>query len=265
MSHRVAAFQFAPDFMDTTRNVARIENALSTLDAAIGVFPELCSTGYWFRSREELLSLAETADGSFVTMLRDQALARKTILVAGFAERDGNAVYNTAVTVLPDGARHVYRKTHLFAEEKTIFAPGDTGFPVVRHEGLSLGVMICYDWRFPEAARTLALRGADVILHPSALVALPRLWKPVMRTRAFENRVATVTANRTGTEWHGEASLTFHGSSQIVDVNGDVLAETGTDEEGWIAAEIDPTRARRKAFSEWNDIFLDRRPDMYDL
>ena len=95
--------------------------------------------------------------------------------------------------------------------------------------------------------------------------AAPSLWQPVMRTRSVENRVATVTANRTGTETRGDEALTFHGHSQIVAHNGNVLAETDEHFQGWIRAEVDPAASDRKAFSPWNDIFADRRPDQYAL
>jgi len=250
--------------MNKEENHHLLSGWFESCDADIAVLPELCTTGYFFHNPGVLREQAEPADGRSVRFFIDAAREYNMIVVAGFAERDGDAMYNSAVTAFPDGQTRIYRKVHLFAEEKTMFTPGDRGFEVY-HWGdrLRLGVMICYDWRFPEAARALTLRGAQVIAHPSNLVAAPRLWKPVMRTRSFENKVYTATANRNGVERRGEEELTFHGCSQIVAPNGTVLEEVDEQYEGWLRAEIDPSRADEKAFSRWNDIITDRRPEMY--
>ncbi len=261
-----AALQFCPSFLDVERNRDTLASYLEGVDADLAVLPELCTTGYFFHDAAQLAAVAETRDGESLRLFRRIAADRNMLIVAGFAERDGEAFYNSAATVFPDGRVEIYRKVHLFAEEKTFFTPGDRGFPVL-HWGdrLRLGVMICYDWRFPEAARTLALKGAQVIAHPSNLVAAPRLWKPVMRTRAFENRVFAVTANRNGEEQREDERLVFHGSSQIVGPNGTVLEEVDEPYEGWLQAEIDVKKADEKSFSSWNDIMADRRPDAYEL
>ncbi|PLX32790.1 MAG: hypothetical protein C0600_01645 [Ignavibacteria bacterium] len=260
----VSALQFCPAFLDVERNLETLTGHLRDRVSDVAILPELCTTGYFFHDAEQLERVAETADGPSVTRFRDLAAERDMVIVAGFAERDGDAIYNSAVTAFPDGRSEVYRKVHLFAEEKAIFTPGDGGFPVYDWgDRLRLGVMICYDWRFPEAARTLALKGAQVIAHPSNLVAAPRLWKPVMRARSFENKVFTVTANRNGEERRGEERLVFHGCSQIVAPNGTTLIELEEFDTGWISAEIDPATADNKAFSAWNNIFTDRRPDQY--
>jgi predicted amidohydrolase len=262
----ISALQFSPAFLDVTANLRMLAEYLEACPADLVVLPELCTTGYFFHDSEQLRSVAETVDGPTCTFFREAAREQNRAIVAGFAERSGDAVFNSAVTVFPDGGMHVYRKVHLFAEEKRHFTPGDTGFPVIRWgDRLHLGVMICYDWRFPEAARTLALKGAQVIAHPSNLVAAPRHWKPVMRARSFENKVFTVTANRNGEEFRGQERLHFHGCSQIIAPNGTTLEEVDEDYDGWISADIDPVRADEKAFSPWNDIMTDRRPDQYEL
>lgn len=265
MDYRVAALQYLPAYLDKDANLSRLEVLLAGVDADLAIVPELATTGYWFESGAQLAGLAEETGGRSCQLFREAALSKRMTVIAGFAERDGDRIYNAAAIAAPDGTLSVYRKTHLFAEEKAIFTPGDTGFQVAAIGGVRIGTMICYDWRFPESARTLALKGAQVIAHPSALVALPRLWQPVMRTRSFENKVFTVTADRIGTERHGDAALTFHGCSQITDVNGSVLVETDEQFEGWIEAVIDPARADDKRFSPHNDIFGDRRPGQYEL
>lgn len=262
----VTALQFCPAFLDVDANLDTLAAYLGTCEADLAVLPELCTTGYFFHDTDQLRGVAEPRDGRTARFFGEIAREKQMAIVAGFAERDGDLLYNSALTVLPDGSTHVYRKVHLFAEEKRHFTPGDGGFPVITWgDRLRLGVMICYDWRFPEAARSLTLRGAQVIAHPSNLVAAPRHWKPVMRARSFENKVFTVTANRNGEERRGEEHLTFHGCSQIIAPNGTTLEEVDEQFEGWLTADFDPRKADEKAFSEWNDIITDRRPDMYAL
>ena len=157
-----------------------------------------------------------------------------------------------------------YRKAHLFYREAEVFEPGDTPFPVFDLNGVGIGIMICYDWRFPEVARTLRLRGAQVIAHPSNLVASRTLWVPSNSVRAFENRVYIATANRGGEESAEGEHLTFSGGSAIFDVNGEILSALDM-EDGVITADIDPDRALQTSFNGVNDILLDRRPDLYDL
>lgn len=230
------------------------------------VIPELAHTGYFFTDRDELLELAENPEnGVFCEWLRELAAGRGGVVVAGFAERDTNdRLYNSAFVALPDGNWRVYRKTHLFYKEKLIFEPGDSGFFVVEWEGCRIGTMICYDWRFPEAARTLALRGADVIAHPSNLVAAASLWGPAMSTRSLENKVITVTANRWGLDVLGDEKLGFSGESRVIGMNGAVLAVAGPEDDCIVTAEADPAATRNKAFSDFNNIFTDRRPECYE-
>jgi predicted amidohydrolase len=265
MSIIIAAYQFTPGFLLPEENIGRIVSAIRTTDADYYVIPELSTTGYFFTDRDEAMAFAEPRNGGFCSAIRDLAVDRQAVIIAGFAERDGDVLYNSATIALPDGNAHIYRKIHLFAEEKSIFEPGDAGFFVLRHRGVCFGTMICYDWRFPESVRTLSLKGAQIIFHPSNLVALPSMWGPVMQTRSLENKVFTVTANRTGTETRGEDSLVFHGCSQITNVNGAILSQTDESTEGWITADIDPDKALNKRFSKWNDIFADRRPETYEL
>lgn len=242
-----------------------MEEYLRNCDADLLIVPELCTTGYFFHDTEQAASVAETEDGPFCTLIRSLSKELDAAIVAGFVERDGDRLFNSCITVLPDGMWDIYRKIHLFAEEKIHFSEGDRPFPVYCYNGVCFGVMICYDWRFPESVRTLALKGAQIVAHPSNLVAPPSMWGPVMQTRSVENKIFTITANRTGTETRGEESLTFHGKSQITAPNGSILASTDETTEGRIIAEIDPEKSLKKSFSKWNDIFSDRRPDMYEL
>jgi len=259
---RLAAVQTSPLFGETDRNVDAAL-ALAPRDADIVVLPELFSTGYQFRDRDELLALAEPVDGPTVARLREHAAATGAVLCAGWAERDGDRVYNSSVLVEPDAPPRVYRKVHLFWHEKELFAPGDLGFPVWDVRGTAVGMMICFDWVFPEAARTLARRGARILLHPSNLV-LP-FCPDAMVTRCLENRVFAVTANRVGREERVPGtSLEFIGLSQVCGPLGRPLVRMGDVQEGAAAADVDLDDADPR-LTPRNDVWDDRRPEAYDL
>lgn len=259
----VAAVQTAPVFGQVERN---LERALALLPRRcdLAVLPELMTTGYQFRSREEALALAEPfPDGPACRRLLATAAERGVHLVAGLAERAGDAVYNALLLARPDGTWARYRKIHLFWDEKTIFAPGDLGFQVQAAAGTVVGPMICFDWIFPEAARTLALAGARVLVHPSNLV-LPHCPSS-MPVRCLENRVFAITANRVGRESRTGTTLTFIGNSRVIGPDGAVLAGCDGESEGVAVAQIDPEAAADKSVTPRNDVFGDRRPETYRL
>jgi predicted amidohydrolase len=260
---RVGFLQFTPVFGDIKRNLDQVAARLERAEADVMVLPELFATGYQFVSQEEVQQLSEPVpDGGTTKRLLELARARRMTIVAGLAERAGNRYYNSAVVVGPSGFIGCYRKTHLFFEETLFFAPGDTGFQVWDIGTAKLGVMVCFDWFYPEAARTLALSGADVIAHPSNLV-LPHC-PDAMVTRCLENRIFSVTANRTGTEARGgKDALTFIGQSEIVTPRGKILHRASHDHDELTIVEIDPTQARSKQLNAYNDLLRDRRPSIY--
>jgi predicted amidohydrolase len=175
-----------------------------------------------------------------------------------FAEREGENLYNTAVLVGPGGLLGRYRKMHLFMDEKDIFEPGDLGLPVFDIGLCRIGMLICFDWMFPEVWRILALKGADIICHPSNLV-IPGLCQKAVPVHSVCNRVFVVTANRIGVE----RDLTFTGLSTIADPRSNVLLQASSDREEVGLVEIDPSLARNKQATPRNHIFDDRRPDQY--
>ena len=259
---KVGFVQFEPVFGERERNVRRSMALMEGAEADLWVLPELCNTGYLFRSKEEVEDLSEEIpNGPSVRAWREMARNRNAHVVAGMAERANGKVFNAAVLVRPSGAVNVYRKAHLFDEEKRWFEPGDTGFEVFDIGKARIGMMVCFDWIFPEATRILALKGADLICHPANLV-LP-YCPAAMVTRCVENRVFAVTCNRIGMERRGGKALSFIGSSQIVDPKGQVLVRAKRDEESVQVAEIDPTLARDKRITERNDLFEDRRGTLY--
>jgi len=265
MKLTIAIVQFAPARENVGKNIRQIGRLLSGLQADLIVLPELSNSGYLYDSPETLRPFAEPQDGSGPFLQALQALAAQTggLIVSGYAESAGNGLFNSAAAVSAEGVLLNYRKTHLFDREKQLFQPGDTGFNVMDWRGVQIGVMICFDWIFPEAARTLALKGAQVIAHPANLV-LP-YCQDAMVTRSIENQVFTATANRIGTERLGETQLTFTGQSQVTSPSGKVLFRGPTTKPAVHVMEIDPDLALKKALNPHNDLFADRRPDRYEL
>lgn len=262
MNYRVGYYQFEPAFLDPETNLARIEATLDGVRADLIVLPELATSGYFFDSREEVASVAEDAE-SGPTVSRLRALTRNNgySCMAGFVERSGDAFYNAAVLVNPDGESFVYRKSHLFYREKLFFTPGSDGFKVVPANGVPVGMMICFDWYFPESARTLALGGAKILAHSANLV-LP--WcQQAMITRSLENRVFSVTCNRVGTERRHEYDLTFTGASQVLSTRGEILHRAPVTGDELHIVEIDPDQADDKMITPMNHLWEDRRTDLY--
>ena len=263
MPIQAAFLQFEVAFGDWSANAATIRQLLAdSPEMDLLVLPELAFSGYDFVDRAELDDLSEPfGDGPTRAFLTALAAEQNMVVVAGYAERAPEGPYNAAMLVTPDGAAHNYRKIHLFNREQDVFLPGDAPPPVFDTPAGRIGLMICFDWFFPETARCLALAGAEIIAHPSNLV-LP--WcQQAMFARSIENGVFSITANRTGTESRTDRSLTFTGGSQILGARGETLAKASTDREelGW--AMIDPAQARDKSIAERNDRFGDRRPALY--
>jgi len=253
--------QFNPVFGQIAKNLNTIHRLVTSVKADLLVLPELCLSGYNFVSKDEVRQLSETSDGPSIKSLKQLSKKTGTILVAGFAEKRGSKIYNSAILIRPSGKTDIYRKTHLFWNEKKWFAPGDTGFKVFRAGQAKIGMMICYDWFFPEAARTLALNGVQIICHPANLV-LPYCPRS-MPVRALENKVFTITANRTGREKRGNADLRFIGQSIMAGPDSTVLASAPGSTESVRVVDIDPKVADNKRVTPLNELFKDRRPEYY--
>lgn len=262
MLYRAAFIQNHPAFGDIETNRQRAAALLDGIDANLFVLPELFQTGYQFRSAEEARQLAEAIPGPTTDFLTTLAQKKNAFIIAGLAEADGDDVYNSSVITGPEGLIGRYRKIHLFDTEKNIFKAGSDAPPVFQLGAARVGVMICFDWRFPETARSLALKGADIIAHPSNLV-LPHCPQSMI-TRCLENRVFALTADRVGTESRIEGeTLRFIGQSQVVDPDGNVMCRASETEEEAQVVELDLNKARKKAINPQNDLFTDRRPDLY--
>lgn len=260
---RVAAVQTEPAWGEVARNLEAVEQAMRSTRAHLYVLPELFSTGYLFRDREELASLAEPyPDGPMCRRLCELSRASGAVIAGGFAERtcDGR-LYNSAA--LFDGGRPLgcYRKIHLFDGERLLFDAGDAPPRVVESSCGRLGPMICFDWIYPEVARCLALAGAQILVHMANLV-LP-YCQDAMPVRCLENRLFAVTANRIGREARAGGRLDFTGRSQITGPRGERLAQASVDRVEVIVAEIDPAEADDKSVTARNDLLRDRRPGLY--
>ncbi len=261
-SLRVAFVQGRPRFGRTEWNLDHGLSLARTVEADLVVLPELWSTGYVFSSHAEVAALAEDAQrGATASRLVHTARREKRHYIAGFAEVARGRFYNSAVLVGPRGVKAVYRKLHLFEREQSWFSPGNLPLAVHRVGPARVGILICFDWRFPEAARVLALQGADVIAHPSNLV-FPNAQE-AMRVRSLENRLYTVTANRTGTERRPGGTVPFTGRSQVVDPDGQVVVHAGKTEQVARAVDCDLAATRRKQLTARTPIFSNRRPEHY--
>ena len=256
-------YQFNPIFGKKDENLKKVSSAVKSAELELLVLPELFATGYQFISPDEAASLAEPIPkGQTTEFIADLSHKKNIYIAAGLAEKAGDKIYNSAVLTGPEGLIGVYRKTHLYSEEKLYFTPGDTGFKVWNTKIGHIGIMICFDWFFPESMRSLSLLGAEVVAHPANLV-LP-YCPDAMLTRCLENRVYSVTANRLGSEERKEGHpLTFIGKSEIVSPRGNILVRASADEEVLLVAEIDPKTAKNKALNSFNDILKDRRPELY--
>jgi predicted amidohydrolase len=225
---RAGFFQFNPAFSQKETNIERVREAVRDVDLDLLVLPEFFATGYQFFSQDEVADLSEAIPHGITTdFLMGLSNEKGVYIAAGLPERDGDMFYNSAVLTGPEGFIGFYRKTHLFFEENLFFSPGNTGFRVWDTKIGKIGIMICFDWFFPESARTLALKGAEVIAHPSNLV-LPHCPQ-AMPVRCLENRVYAVTAN----------------------------------DEVILNADLDLSRARDKKLNDFNDLFKDRMPEFY--
>ena len=275
---RVAALQMsmATDVATNIATAERLVRAAAREGAQVVLIPELFEGHYFCKDQraKELLRALPVAGHPTIAHFAGVARELGVVLPLSIFERANNALFNTVVMVDADGETlGIYRKSHIpdgpGYSEKFYFSPGDTGFRVWKTKFGVVGVGICWDQWFPEAARSMALLGADVILYPTAIGSEPQNpswdssghWQRVMQGHAAANIVPIVAANRTGREVGDPTEVTFYGSSFITDATGAKIAEAGRDDERVLLATID-TEANRAMRSAWG-LFRDRRPDLY--
>jgi len=266
---KIGYVQFKPEFGKPEENIARIKDLISGKEFDLLVFPELANSGYLFSNENELDKFSENmVEGMFCNELKKICRESNSFIVSGICERDGKNFYNSSVLIYPDGKTFVYRKIHLFDEEKKWFTPGNLDLKVYQISGrdfekVKIGMMICFDWIFPETARTLTLKGAQIICHPSNLVM--QYCQKAMCTRALENHVFTITANRTGKEVRQDKELSFTGESVIIDPKGNYLFNGSKENDECIIVDIDPDDSLNKTINPNNDLLKDRRKQFYKL
>lgn len=270
---KVACIQMQPAVGDKSSNVRksveRIEEAAAN-GAQLIVLPELCNSGYVFETRAEAFELSEDVPGgSTIKTWAELAAEHQLHIVAGFNEREGQALYNASVVIGPQGHIGTFRKVHLWNEENLFFEPGNLGFPVFKTAIGRIGTFICYDGWFPESYRLCALQGADVICIPTNWVPIPGQDKDreamaniLVMAAAHSNSVFIAAADRVGTE-RGQP---FIGQSIIVNYTGwPIGGPASPDREEIIYAEANLSDARRKRnWNEYNQVLRDRRSDVYD-
>ncbi|MEZ6033762.1 MAG: carbon-nitrogen hydrolase family protein [Planctomycetaceae bacterium] len=265
----IAGIQTDVVFCDLEANLKSLEVTLRAEVSAgtqLTVFPECFTTGYCFDSLDEAFRWGEAVPGPTTARVEKLCRELKTFVVYGMLEKSGRDLFNTAVLIGPEGLIGSYRKIHLpYLGVDRFTTPGDRPFEVFEADGVRIGMLICYDGGFPEAARVLALQGADVIV-------LPTNWPPggaymaqySINSRAMENGVYFVAVNRVGIE----NGFRFIGKSRICSPVGATLASIENDQAGIIRAEIDPVAARTKRIvripgKHIIDRMADRRPEMY--
>ncbi len=259
---RVGYYQYRPLFGKVSHNLNKVVKKLDSADADLIVLPELAFTGYYFRNKAEVKTLAEDP-GRSVTVDALTALCKKQNfrIVTGFTEKARDKYFNSALLIGPRGVEHVYRKLHLFNEEKKWFDEGNIPLQVNRIGPIRIGIMVCFDWVFPEVTRTLALQGADIICHPSNLVL--GYCQQTMLTRCLENKVYAITTNRFGYDKRPQGVLRFTGRSQIVAPGGTLIHRAASQREELFIMDIDPRLARDKSITPHNEVLRDRRPQYY--
>jgi predicted amidohydrolase len=269
MTIRVAACQIDPQLGEVDRNLERIERAVEeavTEGARLVVLPEAATTGYVFESLDEALTVAHRASAVAEERLAALAAQYRVALIVGTLEAEGREVFNTALVYAEDGRRYRYRKVHLpYLGVDRFATPGPDAPEVYDLAGMRVGVLICYDLRFPEAARVCALEGADLIALPTnwpvGVDFHPGIFAPA---RAAENHVYLLACDRVGEE----RGTTFIGRSILLDTNGKALATASDTDEETILGGVDWELARQTHHRripgehEW-DTIGDRRPGLY--
>ncbi|MFJ4055261.1 nitrilase family protein [Pseudomonas sp. NPDC089743] len=274
---KVAVIQFDPQVGLENRN-ANLKRGLALArqaareGAGLIVLPELADTGYTFQSRAEAYAHAQTLqDGPSLQAWADFAQEQQVYLAAGFAERDGLKLYDSAVLFGPGGMLGHYRKAHLWNQEKLWFTPGDLGFPVFETPIGRIGLLICWDIWFPEVPRLMAAQGADILCSLNNWVWTPPplfdvagrcMASYLTMTAAHVNNVYIAAANRIGSERGGR----FLGCSLIAGTNGWPIGEMASaDHETILYADVDLSAARSAPiWNSLNDLPRDRRTDLYD-
>ena len=268
---------------ENIKTADRLVHTAAGNGATIILLPELFERPYFCQERNyDYYSYATTVeDNPAIQHFKKVAAKLGVVLPISFYERDVNVFYNSIAIIDADGTvLGIYRKTHIpddhYYQEKFYFTPGNTGFKVWNTRYAKIGVGICWDQWFPEAARCMAVQGAEILLYPTAIGSEPILevdsmphWRRCMQGHAACNIIPVVAANRIGEEkvipceanGNQESSLVFYGSSFVTDASGEIISQASRDREDIVYGESDLDENRDLRVS-WG-LFRDRRPEMY--
>lgn len=267
---------------EKARNLARASDGIreaASRGASLVILPELFASDYFCQTEDpNQFELAEPLDGPTVSAIAEVARERKVEVVAPIFEKRARGLYhNSLVVVGQDGSSlGMYRKMHIPEDpqfcEKFYFTPGDLGFCPIQSRAASLGALICWDQWFPEAARAMALAGAEILVYPTAIGWMPSekealgaaqldAWRTIQRSHAIANGTFVVAANRVGKEHSAAGELEFWGHSFVCDPSGRIIAEAGEGEEVLVVScDLRAIEEQRR----WWPFFRDRRVDAYD-
>ncbi len=281
---KVAAIQMkcSKNVAESIKTAEKMVREAEKSGAKLILLPELFERQYFCQERRyDYYDFAKTpADNDAIKRFKEVSRELSLVMPISFYEKDGNVLYNSVMMLDCGKELGTYRKTHIpddhYYQEKFYFTPGNTGFKVFETSVGKVGVGICWDQWFPETARCLAIKGADIILYPTAIGSEPILevdssghWQRTMQGHSAANILPVVAANRIGletvepSEENGgqKSSLTFYGSSFMTDETGEIITSAGKDEEKILYSEYDFDKIRENRLS-WG-LFRDRRPEVY--
>ncbi|QZE13713.1 5-formyltetrahydrofolate cyclo-ligase [Halosquirtibacter laminarini] len=262
MKLKIAMVQFSPILGENRTNYNRIVSILNNMkeEADVILFPELSNSGYHFENIEQAEASAEEVDNSLlVEFLIDYAKKKDSAIGIGFCQKENTKRYNSALWITPNGVEHTYRKLHLFNTENKYFTQGKTIAPTFTWKNVRIGLMICYDWTFPEMWQLMAKEEVDVICHICNLV-MPHAQEMV-KTYAFSNHYYIAQVNRVG----AERDLSFTGLSSIISPSAELICKASVQKEEILYGEIDTTISRNKQLNSFNHKSRDARKDIYHL
>ncbi|MDT8861934.1 N-carbamoylputrescine amidase [Alkalihalobacillus sp. MEB130] len=263
---------------DNIKNAEKLVREAASQGAQIIQIQELFETPYFCQKEKSdyYIYATEVEKNKAIAHFKEIAKELEVVLPISFYEKKNNARYNSLAVIDADGeVLGVYRKSHIpdgpGYEEKFYFNPGDTGFKVWETRYGKIGVGVCWDQWYPEAARCMALMGAEILFYPTAIGSEPQdegidskdHWQTCMLGHAASNLVPVVASNRIGVEEDEDSKITFYGSSFIAGPQGNKVAEAGRTEEAVLVAEFDLDALDIQRI-EWG-IFRDRRPDLYKI
>lgn len=256
---RLAVAQMESKVHDFDNNMSKMKALLTSArkqEVDVLVLPMGINSGYAFNSRKEVMSLSEEIPNGPFSKELSKWSKNGGMVVAGLSEKTAEGPYASGVIFSCGEHLSTYRKIHLYGKDKEWYLPGNDEPEVVQYNEYRFGMILGFDWAFPEVTRILALKGAQIVFHPNSL--LHSYCHRAMITRSIENRIFTATSSRVGED----RGFRFIGGSQVTDPRGHVLLRMDYEEEdiGWI--DITPEAADNKVI-EGNDIIEERRPELY--